>query len=92
MMKSKFKYPEMIAEETNDGGLILFDKDTGNTHIINSTAKIIYDLCIDLNEDEIAQKLMEQFSEDGKLDDIKTDVKLTIIDFLDSGIIKYIGL
>lgn len=54
-MYTKVKMPFTITE---DGEKILFDRNTENTHVLNQTAAIIYDLCDKCSIQDIANKLV----------------------------------
>ncbi|HBV81781.1 MAG TPA: hypothetical protein DEB74_03070 [Lachnospiraceae bacterium] len=70
-MYTKVKMPFTITE---DGEKILFDRNTENTHVLNQTAAIIYDLCDKYSIQDIANKLVEGVENPPDLEEVINDI------------------
>lgn len=70
-MYTKVKMP---FTTTDDGGRIMFDRNTENTHVLNQTAAIIYDLCDKYCTEDIAVKLIEGVENPPQVEEVLNDV------------------
>lgn len=87
-----YKNKRNCIERFDDGDAVILDDNTHNTHILNSTALQLYDLCegktkaailecfAELYQDEIAQN-PEIYTQ------IKSDMEEMLCDFIEKGIV-----
>lgn len=55
---------EIIVEEIKDEGLLLYNEETKETHILNETAMYIFDLCINNDFDGVIKEYVDHFCAD----------------------------
>lgn len=77
---------DMPQKRMQDGRLILYDKITKQTHVLNSCAARIYELCCYKCNEEIAEELINGI-ENVEISEVLEDVKASIADFINNGII-----
>lgn len=76
--------PKSVME---DGSIILYDRNTENTHVLNSTAAIVYNLCEQFTAEEIANKLLEDVENGPDVREVIDDVNQIIKALLDEKLI-----
>ncbi len=78
---------KVLVQATKDGGLILLDKTSNETHILNSTSAFIYNSLDSSTNMDIAKKLIEGIDEDIDINEVLEDVNFTIYDFMKKGLL-----
>lgn len=82
-----FSKIEMPISTMEDGSIILYDRNTENTHVLNSTAATIYNLCDQFTVSEIAQKLVENVEDKPEISEVIDDVNQVIKMLLDENLV-----
>lgn len=84
-----YKHILKCSEQMEDGRMILFDPDSGKTHVLNATAVKIYRLCTNTEPEGIALSILEEGMDVDK-EVILEDVCDTIQKFVELNIIAAI--
>ena len=55
-----YKYNEAILAEIMDETCVLYNTETNTTHILNATAKYIWENCITMSVDDIVDSILPE--------------------------------
>lgn len=87
-MCSSYRYNVDIAtEKLENGNLMILDKQTKKVHVINNTALIVYQMCIDHDVHQIAEEIKKNFTDAPDIESIQQDVENIITNFLNDKLI-----
>lgn len=79
---------DLPKEKTEDGTIIIYDKNSDQTHIINVTAAYVLEECCKKTPDSIAEDLAQKFECSVSKEEIRKDVEEIIQDFINKGILQ----
>jgi len=88
MLSYKPKRRENITIQDLGDETLIYDPEKENVHILNATAKAIWDLCNGENSIEDIQKNLINLFPGVSQDDLLSDISTTINDFKDKNIIN----
>ena len=85
-----YKYNEAILAEIMDETCVLYNTETNTTHILNATAKYIWENCITMSVDDIVDSIQSRLKDIVERSVIHEDVTKIVIQFLESNLIQAI--